>query len=116
MATEHDELDPILVLAPSGVAALNIRGKIIHSALSLPLNGFSLLTGTRLATMQIQWIGFHFVIIDEKSMLGQRTLAMIDSRCQQMFSEKANTPFGNLNIATTRRRYSSLFSSIICSH
>ena len=99
MATEHDELDPILVLAPSGMAALNIHGRTIHSALSLPLNGFSLLTGTRLATMQIQWTGIHFVIIDEKSMLGQRTLAMIDSRCRQIFSEKANNPFSNLNIA-----------------
>jgi hypothetical protein len=74
MATE---LDPILVLAPSGVAALNIHERTIHSALSLPPNGFSLLTGTRLATMRIQWTGIHFVIIDEKSMLGQHmALAM----------------------------------------
>jgi ATP-dependent DNA helicase PIF1 len=84
---------------PSGVAALNIRGRTIYSALSLPLNGFSLLNGTRLATLQIQWTGVHFVIIDEKSMLGQCTLAMIDSCCRQIFPGRANTPFGNLNIA-----------------
>lgn len=73
-ATEHDELDPILILAPSGMVALNICGRTIHSALSLPLNGFSLLTGTWLATMQIQWTGIHFIIIDKKSMLGHAHL------------------------------------------
>jgi len=99
MAAARDEPDPIQVLAPSGVAALNIRGRTIHSALCLPINGFSELTGTRRATLQIQWTGVHFVIIDEKSMLGQRTLAMIDSRFRQIFPEKANNPFGNLNIA-----------------
>jgi hypothetical protein len=41
----------------------------------------------------------HFVIIVEKSMLGQRTLAMIDSRFRQFFPEKANNRFGNFNIA-----------------
>lgn len=39
MACDRGEPDPIRVLAPSGVAALNIRGTTIHSALSLPLNG-----------------------------------------------------------------------------
>jgi hypothetical protein len=49
--------------------------------------------------MQLLWQGVHFVIIDEKSMLGLRTLAQIDSRCRQFFPEHADIPFENLNIA-----------------
>ncbi|KAJ7434964.1 hypothetical protein B0H11DRAFT_1756738, partial [Mycena galericulata] len=37
MAAEHGEPNPIRVLAPSGVAAFNIRGRTAHSALGLPV-------------------------------------------------------------------------------
>ena len=47
---------------------------------------------------QLQWKHIRFVIIDEKSMVGLRTLAQIDSRCRQFFPQHANVPFGNLNI------------------
>ncbi|KAJ3505917.1 hypothetical protein NLJ89_g7163 [Agrocybe chaxingu] len=99
LARENDRPNPVRVLAPSGVAALNIHGQTIHSALSLPITGFSPLTGSRLASMQVLWNGVHFVIIDEKSMLGLRSLAQIDSRCRQIFPQHANIPFGNLNVA-----------------
>jgi len=46
MADLHDQPDPIRVLAPSGIAALNIRGCTLHSGFSLLLNGFSSLTGS----------------------------------------------------------------------
>lgn len=99
LADLHDQPDPIRVLAPSGVAARNICGRTLHSGFSLPINGFSALSGSRLAAMQLLWEGVHFVIIDEKSMLGLRSLAQIDSRCQQLFPGHTNTPFGNLNVA-----------------
>ena len=70
LAHQHDQPDSIRVLAPSGVAALNIHGWTLHSGFSLPLNGFAPLTGSRLTNMQLLWEGVHFVIIDEKSMLG----------------------------------------------
>ena len=38
MASDCGLPDPIRVLAPSGVAALNILGRTIHSALGLPIN------------------------------------------------------------------------------
>jgi ATP-dependent DNA helicase PIF1 len=100
MADAHEELNPIVVLAPSGVAALNIRGRTIHSALCLPINcAFSRLTGARLAALQVQWAGIHFAIIDEKSMVGQRTLAMIDSRLRQVLPRNSDIPFANINLA-----------------
>ena len=77
LAHQHDQPDPICVLAPSGIAVLNIHGQTFHSNFSLPLNRFAPLTGSRLTNMQLLWEGIHFVIIDEKSMLGLRMLAQI---------------------------------------
>jgi ATP-dependent DNA helicase PIF1 len=98
MAVSHLQPDPFLVFAPSGVAALNVHGRTIHSGFSLPMCGFHQLSGSRLAAQQLQWKHIRFVIIDEKSMLGLRTLAQIDSRCRQFFPQHANIPFGNLNV------------------
>jgi hypothetical protein len=99
LASQHGHPNPIRVLAPSGVAALNIHGRTLHSGFGLPLNGFVPLTGSRLANMQLLWEGVYFVIIDEKSMLGLRTLAQIDLRCRQLFPQFANRPFGNISVA-----------------
>jgi hypothetical protein len=97
MSTAHDKPDPIRVLAPSGVAAFNIRGRTIHSALGLPVNtAFVPLSGSRLATLQEQWRG---IIIDEKSMLGLRILAQIDSRLRQLRPYHAGDIFAGLNLA-----------------
>jgi hypothetical protein len=92
MATSaHGKPDHIQVLAPSGVAAFNICGRTAHSALGLPVNcAFVPLTGSRLATIQEQWQGMHFIIIDEKSMLGLQILAQIDSRLRQIRPRNAN--------------------------
>ena len=71
---------PIRVVAPSGVATLNISGRTIHSAFSLPINNvneFVRLAGSRLANHQLLWEGVQFVIFDEKSMIGARTLVSL---------------------------------------
>jgi hypothetical protein len=100
MATAHGQPDPIRVLAPSGVAAFNIRGRTAHSALGLPVNSaFVPLTGPKLATLQEQWRGVHFIIIDEKSMLGLRILAQIDSRLRQIRPHQANRVLASFHLA-----------------
>lgn len=53
LARQHNEANPIIVLAPSGVAALNGGGQTIHSALALPIMGpFLPLRSSRLNTKQ----------------------------------------------------------------
>jgi ATP-dependent exoDNAse (exonuclease V) alpha subunit len=99
MAEDEEERNPIRVLAPSGAAALNVCGQTIHSALGLPVNcDFVPLTGARLARLQTQWMGIKFLIIDEKSMLGLKTLAMIDSRLRQLIPRGSHLPFGGLHV------------------
>ncbi|KAM5545681.1 hypothetical protein V8D89_000719 [Ganoderma adspersum] len=101
MAIDHGCLDPIRVLAPSGVAVWNINGRTIHSALSIPAtnsSAFPPLMGTRLATLQQQFNGVHFLIVDEKSMVGQRMLPKVDSRLCQLKSQ--DTPSSGKNNIT----------------
>jgi ATP-dependent DNA helicase PIF1 len=90
---------PVLVLAPTGVAAFNIRGVTIHSALSIPIgsNNFDI-DGERLKQLQKRLGGVNYLIIDEKSMVGRRMLALIDMRLRQAFPEHKNQPFGNCSI------------------
>jgi ATP-dependent DNA helicase PIF1 len=97
---------PLLVLAPTGVAAFNVRGKTIHSALSIPIfngaNNNSLdITGESLKKLQEKLEGIKYIIIDEKSMVGRRMLGMIDIRLRQAFPEYNNKPFGGRSVILT---------------
>ncbi|RGB36292.1 hypothetical protein C1646_814122 [Rhizophagus diaphanus] len=64
--TEHSL---ILVLTPTGVAAFNICGIIIHSVLSIPISNNKLdLNSECLKKLQKKLEGVEYLIIDEKSM------------------------------------------------
>ena len=70
----------MIVLAPTGVAAFNILGTTIHSTLSVPISNSNFdIEGERLKDLQKRLNGVKYIIIDEKSMLGHRMLALIDS-------------------------------------
>ena len=86
---------PVLVLAPTGVAAFNINGITVHSALSIPIIAKDLdINGERLKQLQNRLQDVIYVIIDEKSMVGRRMLRTIDMRLRQAFFEHSNEPFG----------------------
>lgn len=90
---------PVIVLAPTGVAAFNIHGTTIHLALSIPVNGNNFeITGERLKQLQKKLDGVRYIIIDEKSMVGRRMLSIIDMRLRQAFPENKNQPFGGRSI------------------
>ena len=101
LALEHEQPDPIRVIAPSGVAALNTNGQTIHSALLIPTqcSTFKSLTGSKLASFQQSWKGVHFVLIDEKSMLGQRMFARINARLKQLKPNSTDQIFGGFNLS-----------------
>ena len=57
LPTEHNQPNPILVLAPSGVAALNGHGQTIHSTVALPVMGpFLPLMGFHLHAKQAVYV------------------------------------------------------------
>lgn len=99
LAAIHEHRDPIRVLAPSGVAAWNINGRTLHSALSIPATSGPIapLSGSRLATFQQEWRDVQVTIVDEKSMMGLRMLPKVDARLRQ--AKALDVPFGGIHIA-----------------
>jgi hypothetical protein len=92
---------PVVVLAPTGVAAFNINGMTLHSGLSIPIINDEKhldINGERLKQLQDKLKDVRYVIIDEKSMIGRRMLASIDVRLRQAFPEHNAEPFGGKSV------------------
>ena len=72
---------------------------MIHSALSIQVSGKSFdLNGERLKNLQNRLEGIIYIIIDEKSMIGQRMLSLVDMRLCQAYPEQQNKAFGDYSI------------------
>lgn len=88
----------ILLCAPTGKAAFNIKGQTLHSAFKLPLNQKTLtpISASIANTLATKLAHLRVVIIDEISMVGQHILNMVDERLQQIKGNKK--PFGGVSI------------------
>ena len=99
IATAHGRQNPILRAAPTGVAAHNISGRTLHSLFRLPVkSAFKELSRRAVTAVQNDLQHCQYLIIDEKSMLSLNQLAWLDRRCLQIFPERADDAFGELNI------------------
>ena len=87
----------ILLCAYMGFAAFNISGQTICSAFHKKIyQGTNLLSADELNTFRIKYTNLKVIIIDEMSMVGNRTLSFIDTRLQQLTGTKA--VFGGLSV------------------
>ena len=88
-----------LLTATTGIAAFNIGGITIHSALQLPVQSHNQndLTGHGLASLQLKLSSIQYIIIDEVSMLGQRMMSWIDRRLRQA-SGHTEIPLGGYSL------------------
>ena len=92
--------DVLLLTAPIGVAAFNIQGMTIHSALLLGTSKFSSqpLTQDKLNTLRTKLFNLQLLIIDEISMVGSNMLLQIHKRLQQLKGKGDDTTFGDVSI------------------
>ena len=77
----------VLLTAPTGVAAFNIGGITLHSALLLGCNkfqGYKPLTADKLNTLRSRLMSLQVLIIDEISMVGSNMLLKINKRLQEI--------------------------------
>ena len=81
------------------MAAYNIRGKTLHSTLQLPIhaNSEKELVGTSLQNLQMRFKNKLCIIIDEISMLGQKTFSGVDKRLHQA-TGALHEPLGGLSM------------------
>ncbi|XP_068738471.1 uncharacterized protein [Montipora capricornis] len=88
-----------VITATTGKAAYSISGVTIHSLLKLPITPQSErdLSGEALIELQHRLCNVDYILIDEYSMLGQKTLGWIDRRCRQSSGVKEHL-FGGKSI------------------
>jgi ATP-dependent DNA helicase PIF1 len=89
LASQENKPNPVMRLAPTGIAAFGINGMTVHSALSLPVkSSFTPLIPSTLAKFQQQWKYTKLLIIDEKSMIGRTMAGKMDSRLRQIITDE----------------------------
>ena len=91
--------DKCKLTGTTGLAGYNIEGCTLHSALQLPVRNHNNvdLQGAALQRLQLRFSGKHYLITDEMSMLGQRTLAWVDKRLRQE-TGKLHEPLGGISV------------------
>ena len=91
--------DDCCLTATTGIAAFNINGITIHSLLQLPIRNQSAkdLEGNALMRLQDRIKGKKYIIIDEMSMLGQKSFTWVDKRLRQATAQYGK-PFGGMSI------------------
>ena len=77
----------VLLLAPTGVAGININGKTVHSGLHVPCRGKLLpLEETNKAELRYKYSEDELVIIDELSMVSSKLFYQIHKRLNEISS------------------------------
>ncbi|KAL7296799.1 hypothetical protein TKK_0010199 [Trichogramma kaykai] len=79
--------DAITIIAPTGTAAVNVNGSTIHSFFKIPIfhNKFEPLNSHSQRNFQLEHKALKFLIVNEMSMIGAKTLGEIESRCHELF-------------------------------
>ena len=76
----------VLLLAPTGVASINIDGTTLHSAFGLPCDGpFYPLNNKVLDSLRRKFSEVQLIIIDEISMVSKKVFLQIHQRLVQIF-------------------------------
>lgn len=78
LALEEGFPDPCVRLAPTGIAAFNIRGWTLHFGLKIQAKHWEELTPSALQKVQETWNQKSVMILDEKSMVGRTLLGKAD--------------------------------------
>ena len=92
---------PVVVCAPTGLAAFNVNGCTIHKILSLPVEhgkpaDYYPLNQDQLILMRSTLRGLKLMIIDEISMVSSVTLLFIHLRLTEIMA--LDDPFGGINM------------------
>ena len=89
----------VLLLAPTGVAAININGNTIHSGLHIPCRGKLLpLNDASKAELRNKYSEVELVIIDEISMVSSKLFYQVHKRMNEIFCPGQVFPFGGKSV------------------
>ena len=94
----------VLLMAPTGVAAINIDGTTIHTALNIPVGSFSKnlppLSDQMKSSLRNKLADLKVIIIDEISMVSNDLLFYVHLRLNEIFNSVKNEPFAGVTVIT----------------
>jgi hypothetical protein len=90
--------DPIVLVAPTGIAAYGIHGLTIHTAFSISPRHWAALRPGSAHRLQNKWKDIKLLIVDEKSMVGQNLLGKVDRRLCEFFPDKADVSLAGMAV------------------
>ena len=94
----------VLLMAPTGVAAINIDGTTIHTALNIPVGSFgknlSPLSDKMKSSLRNKLADLKVIIIDEISMVSNDLLFYVHLRLNEIFGSVKNEPFAGVTVIT----------------
>lgn len=95
------ERPSVLLMAPTGVSAININGTTVNTALGIPKEaGLTLkpLSDQNRTQLRLALSELKLIIIDEISMVGNITLLNIHQRLKEIFDTPASKLFAGISI------------------
>lgn len=92
--------DVVIVMAPTGVAAHNIEGMTIHSAIGLSgtQKEYAELQGIPAQKFKERFDGKLIILIDEHSMISARLLSTLEKRLHELRPQYADIPFAGFYV------------------
>ena len=97
----NPDLPSVLLMAPTGVAAININGSTINTALGIPKEAGSNLkplSDQNRTQLRLLLSELRLIIVDEISMVGNTTLLHIHQRLKEIFATSASKLFAGISI------------------
>ena len=97
--SENPDSPVVLLVAPTGTTAFNIKGQTIHSALTVNKGKNHFLGEGNANSLRTRLRDVQLLITDEISMVNTRLLNTIHSRLQQIKQcNKSDVYFGNVSV------------------
>ena len=88
-------------MVPTGVAAINIDGTTINTALAKPKEAGDVvpaMSDQKKTQLRLLLTDLKFIIIDEISMVGNTTMLHIHQRLKEIFSTTSSQLFADISI------------------
>ena len=100
--SQNPEKPSVLLLAPTGIAAINVKGTTINSGLSIPVDNFGYnvtpLSDIEKSALRNHLSELKLIIIDEKSMVSNMKLLFIHQRLKEIFCTPEHKMFAGKTI------------------
>ena len=97
----NPELPTVLLMAPTGMTAINIDGTTINTALAIPKEAGDIvpaMSDQRKTQLRLLLTDLKLIIVDEISMVGNTTLLHIHQRLKEIFGTLSSQLFAGISI------------------